>query len=318
MKLPESIFYLCVYDIHRLKKAITFGHEVSKWSDEEKWEFYRDANLLSLFIIRMRQDPGFCRYVLDEIRKDEKLISSAIEYVHALKSEWCFNYSGLYKFSLKSSSDMVPNEVISEINNDEIEKFRFGYYYLRPFGDGILKKAINYSFINSKEDFENKKAATYLIRHESPGGDEFLLSAYDVGFSHTFKKKWINYSLQNIVRLYNYYPLNAVSSPFIEYNKNQRREDTGEKEPFDKKIAGHQGNIPFLKDLRKKINESFNCGFPENKWIYDSIWSESNPDSCTMEVNSRNLQDLAFSTHTLSILCELWFSQFNHDEDVNY
>ena len=314
MKLPESIFHLCAYDIHRLEKAIIFSHEVSKWSDIEKWEFYRNSNLLSLFVIRMRQDPGFCRYVLDKIRNDEGLISSAIEYIHALKSEWCFNYLDLYQFSLGSSSNQFSNEVISEIINDEIEKFRSGYNYLRPFGDSVLKKAINYFFINPKEDFENKKAATYLIRHNSPVGDEYLLSAYDAGFSRNLENKWKEYSIQKIVHLYNYYPLNTVSSSFVEFNKKQRREDLGQINPFDEKIAGYQGNIPFLIDIRKTINERFNCGFPEDKWISDLIWSGIKADTYCWDENSKNLQDLAFSTHALSIICELWFSHFSQDE----
>lgn len=296
MYIGEDGLKFFLYETHLLKKTVSIAQSIRDLGEEDKRRINLDKNLTELFLFRVSRDPGFQKFVMNSLSRDEDVLSKTRRYITKLICDYSCTVSSFY--AIPQETQMDESAGIEELIPKLIEYYDTDYVtYLTAISRKVSVLFYQHLYRQSISDQDDVSATAIktlenlITDFNCFGKTPFLEDIHHV-------RKAFNRKRDCECRYYIYrnlrFPDNYIDSKRTQYELPLLR------------VAF------FARDLRDQFATRFNVPMPASPWM-------GKKEYLALEDKEKRefIQYIRFTNDALFIGAEFWFNQFNEDDKLS-
>lgn len=327
MKVSSDIFNLCLYDIHRIQKAMDLVDMLPDWDSETINQENIYTNLLSLFLYRLAVDPGFFAAIIPNIR-DSSITEKTVERINTLKYNWTRpTTDGCFSKNYLVDDEGATEKIVAEVSRlYEAGVSNMLYPARNKVNPWFLEHVFNNAKKSNNIQVQNIACALFVQNNSFDIWDMVpyhLTFGKDMGEIWRYDAKWLEFFYEHITYgRFNYLTLSPLNAAAKSINPDDISEEITKRRVQSIKKAS-QSDVPSLSIKEEKLHYIYDHKLiylsPFVKDLRDEFAKIQNFESSNL-LTSREFGQLSdekkqayqlyvmFTTDALTIACELWFN----------
>lgn len=296
MYINEDGLKFFLYETHLLKKTVSIAQSIRDLEEEGKRRINLDKNLTELFLFRVSRDPGFQKFAMNSLSRDEDVLRKTHRYITKMICDYSCTVSSFYAIpqEIQTNESAGIEELIPKL----IEYYDTDYItYLTDLSRKVSALFYQHLYRQSISDQDDVSATAiktlenFITDFNCFGKTPFLEDVHHVRKAFNRKRDCeCRYYIHRNLR----FPDNYIDSKRTQYELPLLR------------VAF------FARDLRDQFATRFNVPMPASPWV-------GKKEYLALEDREKRdfIQYIRFTNDALFIGAEFWFNQFDEDDKLS-
>ncbi len=296
MYISEDGLKFFLYETHLLKKSVSIAQSIREKGEEERKKINLDKNLTELFLFRVSRDPGFQKFVMNSLSRDEDVLRKTHRYITKLICDYSCTVSSFYAIPQETQTNESAG--IEELIPKLIEYYDTDYItYLTAISRKVSALFYQHLYRQSVSDQDDvsttaiKTLENFITDFNCFGKTPFLEDVHHVRKAFNRRRDCeCKYYIYRNLR----FPDNYIDSKRTQYELPLLR-------------------VAFVaRDLRDLFAARFNVPIPASPWM-------GKTEYLALEDKEKRefIHYIRFTNDALFIGAEFWFNQFNEDDKLS-